>query len=402
LAFSSHKHQKMLSKSKTILHISFDYPDGHSIYKPKAVQNLVTNVEKHHHIIISLNRAGSPLHENISAKGNLIIVNCFYLKYGVLLNFFLKRAARNIISFIEKNQYQFDLIHSHKITFEGVIGHQLSQHFNKRHLITIRGDTDLKVINVKIMSRGAYKNILDHCSKLLSVTPWVVPKIQAIFKKEYDITVLPNVTFIEKANKESSLTESNSFVTAMVFERNNHIRKNLSRTLLAFKRIIAEYPFLKFKIIGDGSQRNKIMGLIDKYKLHHNIEMPGFQSHDQIIQSFRESIAFVMPSYPETFGLVYLEALSAGIPIIHSKNAGVDGYFNSSISLKVDHKSVEDIYNAIKELYLNQKQYKVNVATFINTKEFAQFQTPNILNRYYQIVESLESEMVDNKNDRFL
>jgi glycosyltransferase involved in cell wall biosynthesis len=60
---------------------------------------------------------------------------------------------------------------------------------------------------------------------------------------------------------------------------------------------------------------------------------------------------FVMPSFKETFGVVYLEALSQGLPILHSIGQGVDGFFDDSrVSEAVDPGSIADIARGIREL----------------------------------------------------
>ena len=48
---------------------------------------------------------------------------------------------------------------------------------------------------------------------------------------------------------------------------------------------------------------------------------------EKLIQVYRESDIFVMPSFTESFGLVYAEAMSQGLPVIYSKGQGFDGQF---------------------------------------------------------------------------
>jgi glycosyltransferase involved in cell wall biosynthesis len=48
---------------------------------------------------------------------------------------------------------------------------------------------------------------------------------------------------------------------------------------------------------------------------------------EKLLNNYRNSDIFIMPSYNETFGLVYIEAMSQGLPIIYTQNEGVDGYF---------------------------------------------------------------------------
>ena len=56
-----------------------------------------------------------------------------------------------------------------------------------------------------------------------------------------------------------------------------------------------------------------------------------------------------MPSFPETFGLVYVEAMSQGLPIIYTKGQGIDGYFeDGKVGYPVNTKDSNDIVKKLR------------------------------------------------------
>jgi glycosyltransferase involved in cell wall biosynthesis len=68
-----------------------------------------------------------------------------------------------------------------------------------------------------------------------------------------------------------------------------------------------------------------------------------------------------MPSFNETFGIVYLEAMSQGLPILYSQNQGIDGYFNYRIpGYSVDPNNLNDIKNKILKAFKNHKKLRIN------------------------------------------
>jgi glycosyltransferase involved in cell wall biosynthesis len=88
-------------------------------------------------------------------------------------------------------------------------------------------------------------------------------------------------------------------------------------------------------------------------------------SHTELKLRMSSYAGLVLPSYPETFGLVYIEALSAGLPVIHSRNSGIDGYFEGKgIALAVDHRSPVAIAQAMANLLSEQLAYKLRVQQF--------------------------------------
>lgn len=369
----------------TILHISFDYPDANRRPKTKAIRNLVRSTKDFNHLVISINRISNPFQTSVIKKDGMYTFNVFFFKYGIFLNFFLERIARKISRYLA-DEY-FDIIHSHKLTFEGIIGNYLAKTFNKKHVITVRGNTDIKVLLIKIFSRNRYRKLLEAADQLITVSPWTATEINRIFKKEYSFCIIPNISFIERFHSQHKAPLiSNNFITTFVFERNNHKIKNIARVLAAFKEIVKRYPQVRLTIIGDGSQRNHITHLISRYNLNAYIDLPGFKRHDEMADYFRNSISFVMPSFPETFGLVYLESLSAGLPIIHSKKAGVDGFFPSRIAYRVNHSSVKEIKKAMLDALVNQMENKKQVHRYLDSGAFSTFSTVSIVNEYQSVL----------------
>ena len=77
----------------------------------------------------------------------------------------------------------------------------------------------------------------------------------------------------------------------------------------------------------------------------------------KLMEVFRNCDLFVMVSIHETFGLVYLEALSQNLPVIYTKGQGIDGLFEPTVGEGVDPLSVESIKRAIRRIVKNQQAY---------------------------------------------
>ena len=72
---------------------------------------------------------------------------------------------------------------------------------------------------------------------------------------------------------------------------------------------------------------------------------------EEVIKYYNQSDIFVMPSLHETFGLVYAEALSQGLPIIYSQGQGIDGFFTEGqVGYHVRSKHPEDIVKAVEDI----------------------------------------------------
>lgn len=69
-------------------------------------------------------------------------------------------------------------------------------------------------------------------------------------------------------------------------------------------------------LVGDGSEREWLR------KRLPDASMPGFLIGDELVQAFQSMDAFVFPSKTDTFGLVILEAMASGVPVVLSAEAG--------------------------------------------------------------------------------
>ena len=77
--------------------------------------------------------------------------------------------------------------------------------------------------------------------------------------------------------------------------------------------------------IGVGKQQEKIQSYIESNSLQHNVTLWGHLERQEIVKHLEDAQVFVMISDKETFGLVYLEAMSKGCIVIASKGEGIDG-----------------------------------------------------------------------------
>ena len=101
--------------------------------------------------------------------------------------------------------------------------------------------------------------------------------------------------------------------------------KHADLLVRAFAILSEEHPRLTLSIIGDGPERELLIGLIREKGLRDRILIRGFEAeHDDLIARIKASKVFVLPSTREGFGITALEALACGLPVVtvdHPANA---------------------------------------------------------------------------------
>lgn len=110
-------------------------------------------------------------------------------------------------------------------------------------------------------------------------------------------------------------------------------------------------------LVGGGKATdNEVQDMIDAHPETIKYLGPIYEK-DKLKEVFRSHSAFAMTSFAETFGLVYLEALSQNLPVVYTKGEGIDGLFDETVGIGVNPSSVDDIKNAIRTILDSPDKY---------------------------------------------
>jgi glycosyltransferase involved in cell wall biosynthesis len=109
-------------------------------------------------------------------------------------------------------------------------------------------------------------------------------------------------------------------------------KKNVQPCLRAFKTLVDNGVRLTVHLHGDGPLKPVIARDIEQLGLTDVVHQHGFTPRAQVLNAMRASHLFLMPSAPETFGLVYLEAMASGCVVIGHKGWGIDGVVRDGVN----------------------------------------------------------------------
>jgi glycosyltransferase involved in cell wall biosynthesis len=128
--------------------------------------------------------------------------------------------------------------------------------------------------------------------------------------------------------------------------------KNIQTTLRAMNQMNKEESSLSYTLTAVGKIKNK--KLLAKLKTNDHFRYIEPQKKEELIHIYRDHDIFVMPSIHETFGLVYAEAMSQGLPVIYSRGQGFDGQFeDGEVGYVVDCFGEDEIGRSILKV-INQ------------------------------------------------
>ncbi len=91
--------------------------------------------------------------------------------------------------------------------------------------------------------------------------------------------------------------------------------------LRLFKKVSQKHPNWHLNIVGDGMEKNNLLDLAKELKLGDKVTFHGYQDKDYINDLLLDSSIYVMTSITESFGLVLIEAMSYGVPVLSYTSA---------------------------------------------------------------------------------
>lgn len=128
-------------------------------------------------------------------------------------------------------------------------------------------------------------------------------------------------------------------------------RKNVARLIEAFSQIAKKIPHRLILAGAPGECFEEIQVAIDKSELNHRVEVTGFITDEERESLYLNASCFVYPSKYEGFGLVALEAMSYGVPVVAANNSSLPEAVGEA-GILVDDNAL-DLGEAIEKVVCN-------------------------------------------------
>jgi glycosyltransferase involved in cell wall biosynthesis len=349
-----------------ILHITNDY-SGSKVYR-----NLISELDELGFKQLIYN----PIRSNVKPDNNLnFIESSSKVHYRNILNsnvdrLFYKQKIKKIVKDIESivDFSSIKCIHAHTWFSDGGVAFELSKKYNIPYIITVR-NTDInvflkyKVLNLNygieivlnakkiIVISASYKNRLMNMNKLLKIKN----------KIEKDLFIIPNG--IEKfwiENIKNKVSSIKNEVFNIVFIGKFQNTKNVINLQKAIVKLNENKYRCHLFLIGKGGNKEKEMKRMVKNNENIFTYLGFISDKNELKKVLSLCHIFAMPSKYETFGLVYVEALLQGLPILYTKGEGIDGFYDNSIGEAVDNMSTNEIAKKLDILMRNYEKYNFN------------------------------------------
>ena len=141
-------------------------------------------------------------------------------------------------------------------------------------------------------------------------------------------------------------------------------RKRVLNIIKVIEHLALKFPNIYLDIVGDGPQRQLLQDYVNTHKLTERIHFHGRLTREETAKIYSVSDCFVLVSEVETFGVVYVEAMASGLPVVASKCGGPEDYVTdeNGILVEVDNQNqLEDAIIRIMNIRYDSEKIRDNV-----------------------------------------
>lgn len=305
----------------------------------------------------------------------------FFPRMTDLYLHYYSKIIQKLIKKIENDKGKIELVHIHSAIDAGIafslskskIPYIITEHSTKYER-DILNKTQIKYLSqvfqranrVLVVGSGLKKSL----SKYIDSSKFeILPNMVSIKKKD-------NIKIDNKKNKFR-------FFSLGILTR----KKGMDLLIEVFKNNREELKQCELYIGGYGEEKENLEQLIKNYNLQENIKLLGKISRDEIGYYMSNSDCFILASRFETFGIVYLEAMVYGKPVIATQTGGPDDFINDENGILVPIEDVNSIGKAMLYMQKNIDKYNsMNIAKYCDERFSEKVVCNKIIDIYKEVI----------------
>ena len=325
-----------------------------------------------------------------------ILKGSHQLRYLTSISYVLSATIKALRLHSKRN---YSLVHSIMESSSGITGAIIRRVRNTPHLVTMQGGFFLERASVirRIIVGGATRWCLRNADLVHSVSHHLVEQRADIYGVKATV-VIPNGTDVQMfhAMNKQELREKYGFSTDEkiilsvcpgIFRgaKASFDAEGYPNLIEALASLTVDFPNLRLMIIGEGHKRDVFKTQSAKLGVEERISFLGFIPHQDLAPYFNMADVFIRPRTVEGQGIVYVEAMACGIPVIGANVGGtVDVIEHGKNGLLVSPHSVEEISGAIRLILEDETTRNRLIAEGLETVE-RRFHWEAIFGRINQI-----------------
>lgn len=299
-------------------------------------------------------------HKNIQDIDGIHVIGTKGINIPGVRGLMFKKNAKNALeSLLQKED--IDIIHGHYLFPAGAAAVEVGNEHGIKTYVTAHGSDMFEVYKKQPLMRSTIKNVLKKADCVLAVSNALKHEIIAtgVTGISQKIKLSWNSVDVAKfsAEENNSFKNENNLLDkpVVMFVGNLIKRKNVESLIEAKKIANSDYYLV---IVGDGPLFKKLNKKVEDENIRDVIFTGSRNDVENIIPSCD---VLILPSFSESFGLVLVEALACGKPVIGSNVGGITEIINDDVGLLVNPNKISSIARAIDNV-INDEEFRLTLS----------------------------------------
>ncbi|ELZ97027.1 hexosyltransferase, glycosyltransferase [Haloferax mucosum ATCC BAA-1512] len=230
------------------------------------------------------------------------------------------KHANKVARIIERRDIEFDIIHSHITWTAGHVGNKLSKRYDVPHVLTVHENREWLYDEIE-SNNTKLQNVWREADSLIRVNQADIPKLNEFTEH---VEYIPNgfevgrFEYVPTSEARSQLGIDDD-ETVLFSLGNLSERKGFQHTIEILDRLPED---CRYVIGGTGPMESKLRQKAKGNGVAEAVDLLGYVANEDLKYWMSAADVVVHPSYSESFGLVPLEALACGTPVVATRNGG--------------------------------------------------------------------------------
>ena len=234
---------------------------------------------------------------------------------------------------------KIDIIHSHWLLPQGLIGALIKKLYKIYHVATVHG-SDVNMVKKNELLKKVGSFIIRNSDKITVNSTFTKNLILDIAtrRNEEKIEIIPMGINLDRFTQVSNINLKKKYTDGnlLLFVGRLIDWKGAKYLVKAMKDVVIACPKTKLLIVGDGPEKSELEKMTSKLRLTNMVYFIGEIKSTDVVKYYSAADVFIIPSivvdgHTEGLGVVTLEAMACGTPVIGSNVGGIpdvikDGY----------------------------------------------------------------------------
>lgn len=281
-----------------------------------------------------------------------------------------------------------DIVQVHSMLYAGMMSKVIKSIFPDAKLVVVEHSSEFFKGRLTKMHLAKVKQSYKYVDHIVAVSKSLLNALPLPEEKPASVIYNPvSPSFFPRSKSVFSHDKQWRVLVVSNFTKN----KNLLRLVSAFSKMDGD---VHLDIVGNGPQYLEVQKAVYQAVLGGaSISLLGSISRNEVAELMRKSDAFALLSIVEPFGVVFIEALATGIPVIAGLGSGgPDEIITPEVGYLVDPKNEEAIFAGLREMFVN-RQHWWESRQKISSSCYLKFSEVNFCQQHIQLFEALKGDI---------